>query len=380
MKKINKIALNSFGRFHTFDLAEKLNSINKLGLFITAYPSFKYNPNFKCNIERRSWSLLASSLLSRFGISKISNGIASIGIRDYSRWAASLEYNNCEIIHSLASFSLDTFKKYQNSKYKICDRGSTHRLYQELTLKNEFNLIGAKYELNQEMIDRDIEEYELANVILVPSKFVKKTFTSYGIPEDKVKIIPYSMNTDLFYKFKDRFPKNNKSLKIIFVGSIGVRKGAHYIFEAIRNLPDDIQFEFIGHIQPEFSKLAKVVACKNVKFLGAIPRAELLKKYNEADLLILPSLEEGLPLVMLQAILCGLPMLVTEETGIKTLIPQELGYRIITSKSSLDIVNKILHFYHHRNELHLIEKEIDVSFKYKMNNDYVEKILDVYNI
>ena len=87
------------------------------------------------------------------------------------------------------------------NKTYICERSSSHILYQEKILNDEYNKLGFKRKINKWIIDRELKEYELADLILVPSNFVKKTFEEYGL-NNKVCVINFGANTDEFKEFK----------------------------------------------------------------------------------------------------------------------------------------------------------------------------------
>ena len=75
----------------------------------------------------------------------------------------------------LSGDGLNTAKYVKTiNKTYICERSSSHILYQEKILNDEYNKLGFKRKINKWIIDRELKEYELADLILVPSNFVKK--------------------------------------------------------------------------------------------------------------------------------------------------------------------------------------------------------------
>ena len=87
-----------------------------------------------------------------------------------------------------SGFSKKCFIKAQ--KYnciKILERGSSHIKYQKEILLNEYNNLGIKPNVpSQKMIEKEMDEYNLADFICVPSEYVKESFIKYGIAEDKI--------------------------------------------------------------------------------------------------------------------------------------------------------------------------------------------------
>jgi glycosyltransferase involved in cell wall biosynthesis len=185
-------------------------------------------------------------------------------------------------------------------------------------LKEEFAQSGIKFnDFVSWGIIRELAEYELADAIAVPSQFVKRTFIQYGVPESKVFVCPYGVDLSLYRKE----PKLDDRFRILFVGSASIHKGIRYLFEAVRPLVQRnlVELWLVGDIRNE----VKDVCRKNrdlFTFKGFIPRAHLSSMYSQGSVLVLPSVDEGLALVMAQAMACGVPVIATHNTGAEDLI------------------------------------------------------------
>ncbi len=90
-------------------------------------------------------------------------------------------------------------------------------------------------------------------------------------------------------------------------------------------------------------KLAKNLKCeKNIDFLGPIPNDELLEHYQSSKILILPSISEGQPMVILEAMACGLPVIATPVGSIPTMIDDgKTGYLLHQNQPEI-IAEKII--------------------------------------
>ena len=166
------------------------------------------------------------------------------------------------------------------------------------------------------MVNKELEEYNLADYICVPSEYVKESFIKYGIKEDKIIKIPYGVDLKEFSLIKNKKKKDSK-FRIISTGSISIRKGSHYLLEAFNNLNlPNSELIFIGDIGNDFNKIIKKYSNKNnVKFINKQNQEKLKYFYNDANLFVLCSIEEGLAMVQAQAMACGLPVICTTNTG-----------------------------------------------------------------
>ena len=98
---------------------------------------------------------------------------------------------------------------------------------------------------------------------------------------------------------------------ILFVGQVGLRKGIPELLSAFSDLKAGANLTLVGPLERGLPEPIQ----RDVKVMGPIPMPALPNYYREADIFCLPSWEEGFPLVLLQAMACGLPVVATEETG-----------------------------------------------------------------
>lgn len=199
------------------------------------------------------------------------------------------------------------------------DRTNTHILHQNEILADEYNRLGIKMKYNKDIVvNKGITEYEEADGIFVLSNFVKRTFVDKGVPSKKLLLVPSGIDTSLFV----RKPSLRQSeFTILFIGAFMVKKGAHILLEAFRhlNLPK-VKLVIIGSIFEELRELYKRYVYGNIEHYRYVPYYELPVFYNSASILIVPSLEEGLPKVMLEGMACGLPVIATINSGAEDVI------------------------------------------------------------
>ena len=161
--------------------------------------------------------------------------------------------------------------------------------------------------------------------ITVLSNALFREVVKIGISQDKVKIIPNGVDIHQF------FPKESRENTILYVGSLIERKGVKYLIEAFSMLADkypEYSLTIVGSGQ-EFENLQQIARNKGllsrVVFTGAISPNEVKDRMQHAKVFTLPSLEEGLVVVLLEALACGTPVVASSVGGIKDIVSPDVG-------------------------------------------------------
>lgn len=147
----------------------------------------------------------------------------------------------------------------------------------------------------------------------------------------KAKVIPNYVDTEIF---KPRnIPKKKKS--ICFVGRLERQKNLIALLEALKGLPYELTIIGSGSMRKKLKMKAEVDNI-NVRFINSVSHLRLPEILNQHEVFILPSLYEGTPKALLEAMSCGLPVIGTDVKGIKDIIEhQKNGYLCETSASSI---------------------------------------------
>jgi len=152
-------------------------------------------------------------------------------------------------------------------------------------------------------------EVSLADHIMVGSTFARDTFVGQGIPAEKVQVITYG--AEMQSHFHPRTAQRTDAIfRVIFAGQLTQRKGISYLFRAIEKIKGpDLELVLAGREagSPEAFEFYRHV----YRHLGDLSQAELAEAFRSSDVLVLPSLIEGMGLVVLQAMACGVPVIVT---------------------------------------------------------------------
>ena len=174
-----------------------------------------------------------------------------------------------------------------------------------------------------------------ADRVVVTTPAMRQTVIEhYRLPEGKVTVIPNYVDTGLF---APNLNGASRPDRICFIGRLEEEKNLFALLEAVRGL--DLELLMIGN-GGLLDDLATWVEAENIRvqFLGNLPNTALPQHLNSSGLFILPSLYEGHPKALLEAMACGLPVIGTDVPGIRELIShRETGYLCGASPDELRV-------------------------------------------
>ncbi|MEC4805027.1 MAG: glycosyltransferase family 4 protein [Jaaginema sp. PMC 1079.18] len=157
---------------------------------------------------------------------------------------------------------------------------------------------------------RKDQEARLADRIIVPSSIVKQSLLDAQIPAEKIAVIPFGAPVDYFHPK----PKPDKLFRALFVGRLGPRKGVHYLLQAWQELHlSDAELLCVGF--NEFPQSWLSTYTDTFRYISSVPHTTLNQYYSQASVFVFPSLIEGLALVLLEAMACGIPLITTVNAG-----------------------------------------------------------------
>lgn len=158
--------------------------------------------------------------------------------------------------------------------------------------------------------DREKAEWQLADVIVCPSEFVRKHVVACGGPQARCVVVPYGVNAAAAIDRQARMPG---PIRVLTVGEVGLRKGSPYVVEAARLMEDRARFRMAGRVRAHDD--VKQQISQWVELRGVVPRAQIIEEFRWADVFLLPSLCEGSATAVYEALAAGLPVITTENTG-----------------------------------------------------------------
>lgn len=305
---MKSVGIGVGGRFHSDFMYQALS---QLGYFPSIYTSFPQNrfPDFAAP----SGSFILPELIYR-GAKKV--GFESSGdalkMKLFGRFLAG-QISNLKPNYFVgwSSFSLETLKRRPANNH-ILMRDSSHIKFQYELLAEEYQKFGFKFPSRQFCLERELEEYALADRIWVLSDFAKKTFVNSGIAPEKVEILPLGVDLERFKPLE--MVAAPSPLRVLYFGIISFRKGVQYLLEATKDFsPKQIELNLIGAVEPEFkSTLSKY---SHFNYLKPMPQTELAKEIRKHHVYVFPTLEDGFGQTLIQAMASGLVPITTTHCG-----------------------------------------------------------------
>ncbi len=173
------------------------------------------------------------------------------------------------------------------------------------------------------------------HTLIVLSRYWKELLEA-DLPDTKITIVHNAIGPEWLIKAKGR---NSESITVLFVGSLGKRKGVFEILKAAEILGrdrDDIHFNIVGteerlgekeQLDALFVDLG--LSDEQVSFPGALYGEDKMNAYRDADIFILPAYNEAFPIVILEAFGSGLPVISCPVGSIPEVIKDgENGYLV----------------------------------------------------
>ncbi|TGN94697.1 MULTISPECIES: glycosyltransferase family 4 protein [unclassified Burkholderia] len=376
-----KVSVAVCGRFHFHNYVEKLDEFGILDTFYYSHKirnsAFSLTHSRAVNVWLKEYALRAHAKLlkGRFSdtLYPTYHDLWQIGVQ--------LNWRPTPLLHVMAhGTSLQIVKRAkQEGSIVIGEVVNTHPIYHDEILTQEESKRGIQHEnrINRQQ-QRLIDELEMYNYVLAPSEIVRESFVQQGVPPNIIKVIPYAANVNRFHPLE-----KNTSLKdsfnILCVGQITLRKGQLYLLEAIKKLDDKrLHVTLIGQIDPRIKPL--LASYQHLfKHIPRVDNAELNEHYNSADLFVLPSLEEGLAVVLCEALATGLPIIATRESGAAEIIEHDRTGKIIPAGSSIELADAINEMANSPEKVREFSQQAILAATQTHNwNQYADKLRNLY--
>jgi glycosyltransferase involved in cell wall biosynthesis len=238
--------------------------------------------------------------------------VAAWGSRKYLKNADVL------LVRSGAGQSGAIRKARTNGMAIVTDHSIAHPAFMHETLRDEFARFGmaAGYDSKADLWKLVLRDCDDADLLLVNSDFVKKTFIEQGYPAEKVRVAYLGVREDFFDLKRDY--RINGPVRILFTGNFDIRKGVRNLLEAIRQCRRsglDVRLELMGNL----GNGAPCLQTGDEIFFSHTPFApsqQVAAAFAGADLFVFPTFAEGSSRSGMEAAAAGLPIITTENCGL----------------------------------------------------------------
>jgi len=372
-----KIVVSVHGRWHGFDLADGLHQRGYLARLLTTYPASvaaKFLP-LGVPMMTAPWLELRRRFYDKFPLGRKPDLAIA---KAFGNFASRHAIGQVDVLVGWSSATLEAIPPAHEFGTKVViERGSSHIVHQTDVLTSAYQEFGLNFAgTHPEIITREEQEYAAADAIAVPTQFAASTFAERGLAE-KLIVNPYGVDLTRFSPSSE--PNRNTKPRILFVGSVGIRKGVPWLLRAFAGLSDIAELHLIGPVEKGFEKILAQHNLAGVTLRGALASEQLPAELQAADIFCLPSLEEGFPLSMLQAMASGLPVVTTKEAGTEDIISPNIEGLIVPSKDSADLaeaLGQLVNDADQRRQLGIAARQrVEQSFSW---DDYIDRAITAY--
>jgi glycosyltransferase involved in cell wall biosynthesis len=264
----------------------------------------------------------------------------------FDLWAAR-RLTECDVVVAFADFALRTMRRArQLAAVSIVERGSAHILLQKEIMEEEHRRFSdTPVRIDERLVAKQLQEYEEADYIAVPSTFARDSYLARGVPPDKLICVPIGVDLERF----QAVPKTDRVFRILAVAG-GLRKGCQYLLEAVRQLRlPNCEVLLLGGAGGE---LDRVLAKYRDLFrdVGKIPHHELYRWYSQGSVFVSPSVEDGWGLVVNEAMACGLPVICSTNTGARDMVRDGVDGYVVATRDVAALKDRLLYLHAHEHE------------------------------
>ncbi len=164
------------------------------------------------------------------------------------------------------------------------------------------------------MIWHKEQERELADILLFCSELQRDIWISHGVPAEKCRALSLWVDTSFWKPIR---PQQTPTLplRVLAVGAGTLAKGLPYLLQACDAVKDEVELTLVGSISPSMQPFVKAAKCK-LTLLPYMSRTALRDYFANQHLLVMPSLGDSFGFIAIEAMACGLPVIVTDHCGV----------------------------------------------------------------
>jgi len=303
-----RIALLTSSRFTIVDLGRELAALGHTVLVYSLVPPYltrRFGLPAACN----RW--LGLQCAPFYAAARLApSGQLQVAAERALQWsldtAAARALEPCDVLIAMSGMSLKVLEaaKEKFGALVFLERGSRHALSQREIMQDLARRRGDP--VPRFDVDRELAGYDLADVVSVPAQHVADSFLERGFPAERLFVNPFGVSIDVF---EPTLAPDLTQPTILMSGAWSLRKGCDVLVQAWRMMPG-VRLLHVGPVDdvplpddPDFIHV------------DAVPQRELPRYYAQADVFALASREEGLAVVQVQALACGVPIVCTSRTG-----------------------------------------------------------------
>lgn len=296
-----------------------------------------------------------------------------------------LKKNNIPVVMSLHDYKLISPNYKFMCGARICEhKGHYYKEIFHRSIKNSY--LASALCVAEIYIDKIFKLHQRnVDLFLAPSEFIKNKFVEYGFDERKIKVLPYTLETEEYSSF---LPTGRGKKFILYLGRLSEEKGIEVLIDAMGelnniypNMAGDVTLKIVGEGPLEEKLKLKVqnLNLNNIEFIGFKLGKALKQVVAESLAVVVPSAwYENSPLAIYEAMALGKPVIGSRVGGIPELVQENITGLLFEVGNHQELAAKI-HYLLNNNErlLSMGEAARDACHKFNFKEHY-GKIMEVY--
>jgi glycosyltransferase involved in cell wall biosynthesis len=388
-----KIIVSHVGKQHVNALLVALFKQNVLTQFYTSIAAnkirlpksvgFKKGNDILSKIHKQRYTGIDDNKITHFpliaGVKKIVKSEYK-SIKTVHKWfdkkvAKILQKADFDIVIGYETSNLETFKTAkQRRKITVLDFTAVHHEFQNPILE-QAGVYSNPIEL-EFVSNHKVQALQFTDYIIALSTFAEKTLVDYGFPADRIYKTYLGINQSVFKPKNSYNTEGVSTLELYFIGTLSRRKALPFLMQVLDTLIKkglNIRLTLIGPVDdftlPEMN-------VPHLRYFPFLNHAELVAMHHQLDLFVFPSNIDSWAQVVIEAMACGSPILVSENTGAKDAVAQ--GGGDVLPVGNLDAwVKAIEKFYYNRNLLKEVGEEAALVAQQYTWEAYHQQVFDV---
>ena len=392
-----KIIVSHIGKQHVNALLLGLTKHGVLKKFYTSIAANKFTPpqylskNWTEKIKKQQYQGVCNDKIVHFPLIAFFKKIIKseywslkTSHKWFDRWVANiLKTADFDILIGYENSNVESFKvAKKRGKITVLDFTAVHHGFQNpvLTAATVYsNSREVAYISNQKE-----EALRYTDYVIALSTFAEKTLIDNGFPQNRIYKTYLGINQTVFtpktiYNFQKPAENGQNTegpLELYFVGTLSHRKGLPFMMQLLNTLIErkfNVRLTLIGSVDDFEVPQLEAPYFRYIPFLN---HAELVKMHHELDVFIFPSNIDSWAQVVIEAMACGSPILVSENTGAKDAVAQ--GGGVVLPVGNLTAwVNAVEHFYNNRFLLKKVGEQAALISKQYTWEAYHEQVFDI---
>jgi alpha-maltose-1-phosphate synthase len=212
--------------------------------------------------------------------------------------------------------------------------------------------------------------------IIVPSAVARASFAEMGYA-DKIAVVPTGVDHHTFLPGQ---PTDVSVFRVCYVGRIEIAKGLGYLLQAWKRLAlSNAELVLVGEIKPEMKGMLATYTDSTVRLMGVLPPEKVAECYRSSSVFVLPSANEGLAQVILEAMASGIAVVATDLSGATECITSGKEGVIVPARDLEALTDTIAWCYQQRNEVQVMGKAARARIESQFTLDhYNQRIIALY--